>query len=40
MLEASGSYQNYQNRAATSKLTDVWKGGECVGGDNESVNVS
>jgi hypothetical protein len=34
-----GSYQSYQNGAVRNQLTDGKKGGKCVGGDNESVDV-
>jgi hypothetical protein len=39
MLVISGSYQNYPDEAVSIQLTDGGKGGECVGGGVESVDV-
>ncbi len=39
MLFVSRSSQNYQNQALSYQLTDSGSGGDCFGGDSESVDL-
>ncbi len=38
MLVITESYQNYQDGGLNNQLTEGGRGGECVGGDSESVD--